>query len=78
MVKACSNPYCDPHVSGGAAGAGNSDSLASGNLLLNHQAKTTTMRLTLDQLTQLQEIVRVSLAQLYQNDAELIRRGGME
>lgn len=36
------------------------------------------MRLTLDQLTQLQEIVRVSLAQLYQNDAELIRRGGME
>lgn len=36
------------------------------------------MRLTPDQLAQLQEIVRISLAQLYQNDGELIQRGGME
>jgi len=36
------------------------------------------MRLTIEQIAQLREIIQISLDNLYQNDAELIHRGGME
>jgi hypothetical protein len=36
------------------------------------------MKLLPEQITQLREIIQISLDNLYQNDAELIQRGGME
>ena len=39
---------------------------------------TTIMILTEEQILQLKEIIQMSLDNLYQNDFELIERGGME
>src|SRR5436190_14735445 len=36
------------------------------------------MKLTQEEIAKLKEIIQVSLDNLYQNDAEMIQRGGME